>query len=71
MRIRLTRSTVVDGRVVEAGQLVETGRATGRELVRMGKAVEEPEQLVPVPGIETAEAGPIEMATKRPGGKRR
>jgi hypothetical protein len=40
MKIQLTRNTVVAGKMMGVGDIVETGDDTGRLLVLMGKAVE-------------------------------
>ena len=67
MKILILKSTVVDGRIVAAGQTVDASDADARLLVRMGKAtlvadvteVEAPEVL------DTAEAAPVVEQTRR------
>jgi len=40
MKIRIIRSTVCDGKVVEAGQVVEASDKSADVLIKMGKAVQ-------------------------------
>lgn len=40
MKIRIIRSTVCDGKVVEAGQVVEASDKSAEVLIKMGKAVQ-------------------------------
>lgn len=67
MKILILKSTVADGRPVQAGQVEDVSDSDARILLRMGKAtlaVEVTEVEAPVV-LDTVEAAPVVEQTRR------